>query len=133
MSHVSQTSSGSSQRSGGFLLMLMGLLAILSRPTAARAEVTEPQRALLGVVSTRAAAVGESVEAVARPSLSAGEAGLLGKGSGLILLASPSAEPATVAFGDGARALLHRGPTRGHGTASGRLIGTASVPADSEE
>jgi len=113
--------------------VLIGLLAALSGSTAASAGVTEPERALLGVVSTRAAAVGGNVEGVARPSLSGGEAALLGKGSGLILLASPSAEPAAVAFGDGARGLLNHGPTRGHGTASGHLIGTASVPADSEE
>lgn len=81
--------------------VLLGLLATLSRPTAARAEVTEPQRALLGVVSTRAAAVSGNVEAVARPSLSGGEAALLGKGSGVMLLAALSAEPAAVAFGAG--------------------------------
>ena len=112
--------------------VLMGLLAALSGPTAASAEVTEPERALLGVVSTQAAGIRGNV-AVARPSLSGGEAALLGKGSGLTLLASPSAEPAAVAFGDGAGAFLNHGPTRGHGTVSGRLIGTASVPDGRKE
>ena len=112
--------------------VLMGLLAALSGPTAASAEVTEPERALLGVVSTQVGAVRGNV-AVARPSLSGGEAALLGKGSGLILLASPSAEPAAVAFGDGAGAFLNHGPTRRHGTVSGRLIGTASVPDGRKE
>lgn len=112
-------------------VVLMALLAVLSGPSAASAEVGEAERALLGVVSTQAAAIRGNVEAVARPSLSGGEAALLGKGGG-ILLASPSAEPGAVAFGDGARALLHHGPSA-LDTAFGRLTGTAWVPADSQE
>ncbi len=113
--------------------VLMGLLAALSAPTPAYAEVTEAERALLGVVSTRAAAVGGNVEAAPRQSLSWGEAALLGKANGSIVLAARSVEPAAVGIGDGARALLNPGATRGHGTASGRLVGAASVPADRED
>jgi len=108
-------------------LVLMGLLAALSAPTPARAEITEPERALLGMVPAGPTARGPVV-AVVRASVSDGEAALLNNRRMAIQFASPSGLSAAEPQVDGARALLNGDPGSGQSRPS-----VASTSADTGE
>ena len=95
------------------LVVMMGLLAAFSAPTPAPAQVTEPERALLGRAPAGSAA-GGPVETVAGPPVPDGEAALLNKRGGAIRLAGPSAPSAAEPLVDGARALLNGAPRSAH-------------------
>ena len=107
-------------------LVLMGLLAALSAPTPARAEIT-PERALLGMVPAGPTARGP-VEAVVRLSFPDGEAALLNNRRVASQFAGPSGLSAAEPYVDGARALLNGGPSSGQSRPS-----VASTSADTGE
>ena len=108
-------------------LVLMGLLAAFSAPTPAKAEITEPERALLGKVPAGPAARGP-VEAFGRLSFPDGEAALLNNRRVAIRSAGPSGLSAAEALVDGARALLNGDHSSGQSRPS-----VASSSADTGE
>ncbi len=112
-------------RLGG--LVLIGLLAALPAPIPGPAEITEPERALLGKVPARPTARGP-VEAVVGPSVSDGEAALLNNRRVAIRFASPSGLSAAEPLVDGARALLNNATSSGR-----RRLSAGPTSADTGE